>query len=513
MSSRVRCLAGLLAVAPAAGSAATTADEAPAPLHKVGEHAQPRARLTFRPWATKLTAPISMSLGGEAVGAFPVDAEGTRYAPDPAMDAEVRAGASFSTADALSMLSVEANYEHDLHTGWMMGGTERFDGVAPPFTAGTENQLRKAYGRVGFGPFITLTGGYMTSHWGLGLLANDGAHGFEPGSARFAKPRGGDRVLRGAVATGPWTGGKVLLQVAYDQVQGDDVLLYDDEATQLVAALIVGYGAPRTLGLYGARRHQKTDDGRTTDVTAIDAYGRWTQALGTLKLTGEFEAAYLTGDTELSPTPEHVRHDLRQFGAVGRVGLDAGCFGGVLDVLYASGDQNQDDAEVNAFKADPNFEMGLFLYRHVLAAMSSRAPVRAADPELVGRPAPDLDRLPTRGSVTNTLAFFPRAYWRPVDGLEVFGGPLLALSAAQLADPRNTRLAGGDPHNAFDAEPGRYLGTELDAGVRYSLLFDGMVVSAGLEGGVLLPGGAFVDADGNDMASVAGGRSTLRLSF
>ena len=487
--------------------------EPPAEVRQVGAHQQPRAVFTARPKRMKLTVPLSMAVRGEAITGFPADAQGTEYAPDPALNAELRVGLTFSTADAWSLLLLEAQYEQDVQSGIVLGGARDFEGLDPPSAPERNHALRKAFGRVGFGPFLTLTGGYDTSHWGLGLLANDGAHGDEPGSARFADPRGGDRSLRAAVATGPWTSGRLLLQVAYDQVEGDDSLLTDDEATQMVAAAILGFRRPRTLGVYGARRHQKTGDGRKTDVTALDAYGRWEQRLGGLTLTGAFEAAYLTGTTELSPTPEHVRHDLQQLGVAARVGLDAGALGTVVDFLYASGDQNLDDGDLNAFKPDPNYEMGLFLYRHVLAATTSRAPVNAADPDLVGRPAPDLERVPTRGSASNTVAFFPRAWWRPADGLEVFGGPLLAFAAARPVDPRNTRLAGGDPHNAYDGAPGSYLGTELDLGVRYRMLLDGVVFSAGLEGGVFLPGSAFEDADGQTLDPVGGSRATLRLAF
>ena len=40
--------------------------------------------------------------------------------------------------------------------------------------------------------------------------------------------------------------------------------------------------------------------------------------------------------------------------------------------------------EQNAFRMDPNFEVGLLLFRHVLAAQTGRAPVTAGDPTLVG---------------------------------------------------------------------------------------------------------------------------------
>ena len=73
----------------------------------------------------------------------------------------------------------------------------------------------------------------------------------------------------------------------------------------------------------------------------------------------------------------------------------------------------------------------------------------------------------------------------------------------------NTRLAGGAPRNARDASPGTFYGTELDLGVRYSLLAWGSALTAGLELGLLLPGSA-LDAPGLASSSaIAAARATL----
>ena len=111
------------------------------------------------------------------------------------------------------------------------------------------------------------------------------------------------------------------------------------------------------------------------------------------------------------------------------------------------------------------------------------------------------------------MSFFPRGWIRPVDGLEIYGGPLFAFSNVDLADARPTRLAGGDPRNAFGGDPGGYLGTELDVGIRYRALVQGSVLTVGVEGGIFQPGNAFADADGQTMQSVSGARAMLNYAL
>lgn len=494
---------------------------APAPNHVlVGEAREYDPLLQVRPLSFIVAAPLSAALTYESVSSTPVardlefsDEPGAGafvYDPEPALDTQLRVGFLFDTAKAWSPLFITAEYEHDLLTGVFDGGTEADGLVDPPFEEETETQLRKAYGRVTFGPIVTLAGGFMTSHWGLGLLANDGAHDWAPGSAYFGDPRRGDRVLRGLLATGPWTGADLFLAAGYDVVQGDDVTLGGDEARQVIAAATLGYERPRTIGVYGVYRTQEAEDGKETEVGVVDLYGKWSGSMSArVDYTTEVEAAVVFGETELSPTPEHARHDVLQLGVATRIGIDAGGFGGVLDFLYASGDQNFEDGEQNAFKPDPNYEVGLFLFRHLLAATTARAPVTAANAKLSGVPAEDLERFPTRGSASNTYTFFPRLWYRPVAGFELYGGPLFAFTNVPLADPVRTKQHGGVAHNAFDAAPGDYLGTELDLGVRYRTIIAGTELTVGVEGGVFQPGSAFDDAEGDGLDAIGGARALL----
>ncbi|MCA9546238.1 MAG: hypothetical protein KC613_17660 [Myxococcales bacterium] len=464
-----------------------------------------------------VSAPIWLKTSGRYFDPVQVD-PGTEFAPDAVVDPQVRAGLVLDSELFYAPLVFKAELEADFVSGVASGGydptpAQADDYVGAPHTNELDTLvLRKAYGRFSFGPMITLGGGYMTSHWGLGLLANDGAHDWTPGSAYFGDPRGGDRVLRGFVASGPWTGADLMFSLAVDQVQGDDIMTADDdEATQIIGAVTAGYQKDRQIGAYVVHRTQTAGDGAETVINAFDVYGKWSGRMGQgLTYSTELEAAFILGTTELAPSLDFVEHDVMQLGVASRTRIDGGDYGGVLDFVWATGDQDFDDNAQNAFKADPNFEMGLIAFRHVIAAQTARGPARAGDLDLVGRANPDLDRFPTRGSVSNTIALFPKGFYRPVAGLEIYGGPLFAFAEVPPADPRNSRLGGGQARNALDGAPGTYLGTEFDVGVRYRMLLAGTELTLGLEGGLFMPGDALVDRDGGVPDALSGGRAMIR---
>lgn len=440
--------------------------------------------------------PVVLNMRMESVDDAPVDGDGGRYQGGTVLAPRARVGFQLDTGLELEPFNLEAVYEHDLVTGFIADDAE-IAGEGYPYDRDTHDELRKAQLRVSLGTALHLMGGFMVSDWGLGLLANGGERYWQPGRARFVDPRSGDRVLRGALATGPHTDARIFAVAAVDKVIDDDIMLTDeesdaadDEANQFVGGFTVGYGGPHQAGAYVARRLQDSQEGAETQVWAIDVTGKTELAWEGGLLTLATEAVYITGTTELTPTSDFVEHDVEQFGAAFQSVLDLGMFGAAFDFLYASGDQNLDDGAQNAFRADPNYELGLLLYRHVMTAQTARGLATASDLTLVGVPADDLERLPTRSSPTNTIAVFPRLRFRPVDGLEAYGGPLFAWSATKLVDPFRTRTNGGEPHTALNGKSGRYLGTELDVGVRYRALLWGSELTIGVEGGVLKPGSA-----------------------
>jgi hypothetical protein len=458
----------------------------------------------------KLQIPLSIRARGEAVSAFPVDSAANEFGA-PALLPQVRLGALLTSKGLLLPLHLHLEYEHDLLTGTAAGRPD-LEGALLPNDQELEQELRKLFLRASLGAFLHLQGGVTTSHWGMGLLANDGAHSWTPGSAQFRDSRSGDRVIRGQIATGPITNSNLIAAFAVDSVLGDDIGLPEDDAVQFIGALKLGEGKKTNGGFYVVRRDQEATDGRNFGIWAFDATMQSKIKLERkIVLTLEGELAVIVGDTDLTGNREVPLQDITQLGAAARATIDFGQWGGVLDFLYATGDRNFDDGKQNAFKADPNYEMGLLLFRQVLGAQSGRAVAVAGDPDLVGVPNTGLERYPSRGSASNTIAFFPRAFWRAFSGFETYGGVLVALAEVEPADPLNTRIAGGSPRNALGGTPGRFLGTELDVGVRYETVLDTTELSAGLEGGLLIPGSALAAQNDGSMDPVVGARLMLGL--
>ena len=65
-------------------------------------------------------------------------------------------------------------YEHDLPTGTVTTVAAGNGDALPNHDTLEVSQLRTLYARVHFGNVLFLQGGLATSHWGLGLVSNDG---------------------------------------------------------------------------------------------------------------------------------------------------------------------------------------------------------------------------------------------------------------------------------------------------------------------------------------------------
>ena len=505
--------------APAAVAASPRLDQ-PIPLGAAASGAASRYAFAL-PHGLRLQLAAGLLGTVEEVGASQLDAAGTLSSSHLQLSPLLRVGLRLEGPKAPDSLSYALEYEQDLPTGSVTAALP--EGAGMPGGAGLTTELRKAFLQLALGNKVLFRGGVMTSDFGLGLVANDGTHGWEPGSARFADPRGGDRVLRALVATGPHTRFGLVAALAVDKVLHDDTLLLsqemggapapaDDTARQFVGLLSLGNPAENWAGLFVAQRNQSAADGRTlaATVASLSGLGRHKLASGGT-LSGGFEGAFITGETNLPGTPSNPQQQLRQAALALRGGLDLTRFGFAFDALAASGDANLADDQQTAFRANPNYDLGLLLFPQVLAAQSARSSFTAGNPALVGEPAPGVERLPTRGAATNTFTVFPRAFVRPLQGVEVYGGPLFAWSAVPPVDPFNTAIDGGSLRNALGGKPGNYLGTELDLGARARFASSYGELDLGIEGGLLFPGDALNRADGTPLPAVPGARAMLAL--
>ncbi len=464
---------------------------------------------------------LSLTMAGRGsvarYSSFAVDRAGVR-SPDAVEGASrVSLRMDLETHDRPGGLKLSARLAGEALHGTLFGGPKLagdrlpgsgFDEVVP-----VEAWLAAAWDK-SFG----LRGGMMTSHWGLGLVANDGMAMFNERQYEwFQQPTVGDRVMRTVAWAMPWRNSTSALRglwfaAAFDRVMRDDVANPDlgEEAQQGVLTTRMYLAEDRWLGLYYVYRSQDHDDGKFLRVHVVDVAADLHFGAPGRGLRIQAEGVAIMGTTSLSPSPEYSEHDVSQMGGAARVSYDTGSPGIrlALDLGWFSGDASFDDGSVNGFKADPNFQQGLVLFRRVLGWQTGRARLTASDPDVVGIPSEDLERLASGGSVTAAATIFPKLGIRFNDHLEVYGGLLFAIATAAPTDPFHTRtLGGGEARNFLGEVPdGRLLGTEVALGMRGRIPFESIhsSLAVGVEYGRLIVGDALFGLGAD--APIHGGR-------
>lgn len=374
--------------------------------------------------------------------------------------------------------------------------------------------------------------GQQTSHWGMGMLANDGDHPSIFGDYQ----RGSivERILYAVPPLGRGTplvialGGDVVFEDATADLLGDDIKVRPrkpDLAFQGVAA--IAWRTPELeLGMYGVYRNQRRDAQSTGPLTpfteelevgALDVTGKFNRPLpsGRAWIYGQFEAAMLFGSTTyvrggyragIQATRQAAPEKIQSYGAIARLGVVRearegktrwGDLVAELEWGYASGDADPNDGVTKRFTMDQNHNVGLVLFDQVLAWKTARAATIAQDPSIVNRPTPGLDFLPSRGGVFGATYLNPRVIVRPRPFLDLRAGVVIAQTTADLVDPYHAGALGSFS-NYDGGDPRRHdLGVELDLGFVARIAFkQGTTIELGAEGGAFFPGGAFDDRSG-----------------
>lgn len=465
--------------------------------------------------------------GGNVSGFALDDGEGG----GSAAGSRLRLGGTWHTAPGLSL-----NGEIDALFLNLYGAMPELDpdGWTKPY-AGFGNEtvrtdLRKLY--LTWDTWVgSLRAGLQTSHWGLGLIANDGDKG-----SFWGAPRHGDLVWRGLFATKPfiWFTGADWAQnfyaaVGFDYVWRDENAdaLQGDRAMQGVFSFFWRQEEMvKEAGIYIARRMQKDRADAVgleaeLNVTAIDLFGAWSLDVASgIPWQTRAEFLFLTGETsrlrtEAAPNGVNVTGlgwVLHSAATVESLGLEVGLLAG-----YASGDNDSEDGKLTRTRFDPDFRPSLVLFETVLAHQSVRNQARASDPERSAVPQTGVQFLPTGGSVAGAWFVGPLVRWKApmLEGLTLQVGLTSAEATADPVDPFATFQAGGAPTNLY-GEPAteRGLGVEVDLGVRYALsVTDDVTATVQGDLGMLNPGPAFTTATGRlDMVTAFyfGGHLTWR---
>lgn len=441
----------------------------------------------------------------------------------------------------------------DVLTGVLFG--ERAHGTSADLTPRDEYngfgniQARWLYAQYRL-PFGLIRVGQQPNHWGMGLLANDGDH-----PTLFGDYRYGSISERFLFATKP--GGQdsdFYVAVAGDLVYRDNFarLTRGQQAYQGVLAAFYEHGYNK-LGVFSTLRHQENDKTSgsslfpytdTIDALAVDLHGRLAVPVPGQDafLFAEAEAAYIAGSTNILRTADQAldgsKTSIRSYGGAAVLGVvhrswatgvwaeaeaarrndsarrtsqaylgkasargvPYGDLVGQIEVGYASGDADPYDGTQRRFVFDPNHKVGLLLFDEVMRFQTARSATAAADPLLTNgnRPTPGVDLLPTNGGVAGAQYVNPTFIFRPRHFLDIKGGMVIAQSTADVVDPYRLATQGSYVNYRGGDRRKKDLGVELDAGfeARFPLDYD-LKGTVGAQAGLLLPGAALENADGD----------------
>jgi hypothetical protein len=397
-------------------------------------------------------------------------------------------------------------------------------------------------------PVGLLRVGQQPSHWGMGLVANDGDH-----PSLFGDYRYGNIVEQVLFATKPLgIDSPFVVALAGNIVYRDNVAILQngDHAWQGILAAFYEQG-PDMLGVYGVYRdqsHQTQSEPQyfpyadTIRVGVIDVAGHFARPLmaagENAYLFGAFEVATEIGSTDAERTiyelPGGPWTKIQTYGGAASLGVvltgrdgpkppkgvatRPDLYGRVVaqvEVGYASGDANPDDTSEKRFVFDPNHRVGLLLFDEVMRWQTARAATAAQDPNLANgtRPQPGSQLLPSNGGVFGAQYVYPTAVYRPRPWLDLKAGAVIAQTTADYVDPYRLALQGAYVNYSGGDSKRHDLGLELDGGVEARRALGPILrLQVGAQAGVLFPGGALADATGMTMKTpwVAIGRVGLQ---
>ena len=315
--------------------------------------------------------------------------------------------------------------------------------------------------------------GLDTSHWGLGMLSNDGSRDPLFGNSEF-----GDRVIRGRYTLAPEGGLPVSLTFALDQVIADDMARITERqlANQAVVSAYAGQGLFGT-GLYAAYRFQREWVAeRSTHAGIADWFLRVPVPLGeSAGLLFGVEAASVFGRTARSLSyNERDGLWMHSTGALMELDLHLLKAHSVLSVRtgFASADSNPDDAWLRDFTFDRNLGVGLVMFDEFMGAVEAATYALLADPEHSGSPPDGVDAITTEGAFRRASFVQAVGQWEghgSLEGIRLKVGGLLARSNAPITQPFYTFRSGGSAmsHHNQPSED-RLIGSELDWGMHYT---------------------------------------------
>ena len=342
-------------------------------------------------------------------------------------------------------------------------------------------QVKRKFGAVGVQTGIT------TSHWGLGLIANDGNH-----EQLFSRTDYGDRVFRTAAVTKPMD--KLIVMVGGDWVLEDDIGGYTDGHMSYQGLASAQYFASKdnAVGFLSVYRNQtKIDTEKSLEGMILDVYAKGVQPMGGVDLYGAVEGVYLHGDHgQISNRMNPEGLDVRSYGAVAQLEVRHEMVGIGLNAGFASGDANPSDDVYSTFSFDRDYNAGSMIFDLHQAATEVATYNLITDPEHAGNPPDGVEFAVTEGAIRQAMYLQPTVTYKGfTDWMDVAVGSVMAWQTVPVSSPFISYRNGGAPVNHLgDPTEGYQLGVEVNWAVMINHSYDsGLKNGLSIEGAHLLP--------------------------
>ncbi len=441
----------------------------------------------------------------------------------------------FIPADRSVLIKVST----DLETEWITGGEVdprlRSD---PSIRRGARFRLAQAYTAMASKRW-TLLLGLLRPTRGLGLVSNPGvtAPYHQVRESPYGSKDLGDQLIRLQTVSMPWgvtptkesplaarhRGSETIIPLAIS-VFGDAVFLDEraswergDRAYQSGGG--VGHlGEVFSVSIGGAYRRQRHHEGGLTraasGLVSAGAFHVITAGSHDLGLWLETEVSWLKGESTYSQSVTDASPlSISGLAGLARAGLshDKGQF--VVEVGYASGDNNPFDRDSNTFRMDRAYRVGSLLFPYVLRATSAASAANIADPNYRFEAPRGHELLSTGGALENVLYVNPRGLFQPADWVSFNVGYLQAQSDAPFLDPYQAGLIGGGAVGPLGGDPSSDLGQEISVGFDLTHRMNRVDLALRSWASLFLPGAVFDTADGDSSESVTGAWSAMEVRW
>jgi len=409
--------------------------------------------------AVSVKASIDAWVAGDQTSGFAVDATGTQGGQDAHVDGRQLVGLSLE-GDSIGVRTGIGISQHQvLGSGWAIPGDIDERGRVESIAA--KVQLRQLSLSSNL-PGAQVEAGLLTSHWGLGMVANDGTR-----APYFGLPEFGDRVIRARITTKPSKTSHWFFSGAVDRVIQDELTIdIRRQWTQqgIVSALWKNEG--NAWGVYGvARRQDELDVARSTRAGVLDGFADFMfDVTDKTALRLAFEGAVISGKTNRSTTyNSRERVHIRSGGATAVAMLSQSWFGLGASGGIASGDGDSADDQMNDFTFDRNFGVGMVLFDEVMGGIEAATYRDLTNPSYAGRPPDGVEASVTEGAFRRASYLQPRVELDPSPWVHMRAAILVAWATAPINQPFYTHRNGGVPLNHLKQPTSGYeLGTEIN---------------------------------------------------